>query len=90
MGEIVNEFTRFGHIVQAVGSLDAPLFFDHKLTGSRDLGVKRRQLEHTQDTAAHCTRGAPEPLERGMYQPGRAAPSVPNLFGRIAHPKVLT
>ena len=29
MDEIVNEFTRFGHIIQAVGSLDAPLLFGH-------------------------------------------------------------
>jgi hypothetical protein len=77
MREIVNEFTRFGHIVQAVESPDAPLLLGHKLTGSRDLGVKRRQLEHTHDTAAHCASGRTGPIERGdggksIYRPGRA------------------
>jgi hypothetical protein len=60
IGEIVKEFTRFGHVVQAVGGVDAALVLGHKLTGSRDLGIKRAQLEQTHDIADHYASGAPD------------------------------
>jgi hypothetical protein len=65
----VKEFTRFGHVIQAVGSPDTALMLGHKLTGSCNLGVKRADLEHIHDIADHCASGAPE---RGAnrYQPG--------------------
>jgi hypothetical protein len=56
----VKEFTRFGHVVQAVGSPDTAFMLDHELTGSRDLDVKRAELEHIHDISAHCACGAPD------------------------------
>ena len=59
VGEIVKEFTRFSHVVQAMGSPDTALVLGHKLAGSRDLGVERTQLEQIHDTADHYASGAP-------------------------------
>jgi hypothetical protein len=74
-GEVVKEFTRFGHVVQAAGSPNTALMLGHKLTGSRDLDVKRAQLEHTHGDLPIIARAGL--TERGdwnksIYQSGRA------------------
>jgi hypothetical protein len=45
----VKNLTRIGPVAQTVAIPDAALLLGHKLTGARDLGVKRVQLEHTHD-----------------------------------------
>jgi hypothetical protein len=45
----VKKLTQIGPVVQTVAIPEAALLLGHKLTGSRDLGVKRVQLEHTHD-----------------------------------------
>jgi hypothetical protein len=47
----VKKLTRIGPVAQTVAIPDAALLLGHKLTGSRDLGVKRVQLEHTHDSS---------------------------------------
>jgi hypothetical protein len=49
IGEVVKKLRRIGPVAQTVAIRDAALLLGHKLTGSRDLGVKRVQLEHTHD-----------------------------------------
>ena len=92
MRDVVNEFTRFGHIVQAVGSPGAPLLLGHKLTGSRDLDVKCAQLEHTHGDlpiiarAAHWTDRA-----RGLEQidlPARSRPMTRQRQARSGVPNL--
>jgi hypothetical protein len=41
--------TQIGSVAQTVVIPDAALLLGHKLTGSRDLGVNRVQLEHAHD-----------------------------------------
>jgi hypothetical protein len=50
MGEVLKKLTRIGSVARAMAIPNAALLLDHKLTGVRDLGVKRVQLEHTHDT----------------------------------------
>jgi hypothetical protein len=49
MGEVVKKFTRIGSVARTMAIPNAALLLGHKLTGVRNLGVKRVQLEHTHD-----------------------------------------